>query len=162
MRVKQHAVKHFKSAAACSLRESSFRITAEGSSRTVADFAGDPAHTRRRTVDLQASGEQDVPVITAKVVHRDAEKASMEARMLGGVYDEAQHVWVFRATSTFELRGGVMRLRSAGLLPLEMRYGDQLEAIWIEFDFGRRVMQWRPVGDRTRLTLRKGSWQGPP
>jgi hypothetical protein len=86
----------------------------------------------------------------------------MEARMLGGVYDEAQRLWVFRATSTFELRGGVMRLRSAGLLPLEMRYGDQLEAIWIEFDFGRRVMQWRPVGDRTRLTLRKSSWQGPP
>jgi hypothetical protein len=127
----------------------------------VADFAGNRPDTRSRTRDLQASQKEDVPVITAKVVHRDAEKASREATLLGGVYDEAQQIWVFRATSTFELRGGVMRLRSAGLLPLEMRYGDQLEAIWIEFDFGRRVMQWRPVGDRTRLTLRKTSWQGP-
>src|SRR5438309_7426284 len=134
----------------------------EGSSRTVADFAGKRPDTRSRATDPQASRQEDVPVITAKIVHRDAEMASREATMLGGVYDEAQQVWVFRATSAFELRGGVMRLRSAGLLPLEMRYGDQLDAIWIEFDFGRRVMQWRPVGDRTRLTLRKGSWPGPP
>jgi hypothetical protein len=77
------------------------------------------------------------------------------------VFDPAQQVWRFRATSTFELRGGVMQLRSAGLLPLEMRYGDQLEAIWIDFDFGRRVMQWRPVGDRTRRTLRQASSGGP-
>jgi hypothetical protein len=115
-----------------------------------------------RAANLRSSGDQDVPVITAKVVHRDAERASLEAVQLGGVFDQVQGVWVFRATSTFELRGGVMRLRSAGLLPLEMRYGDQLEAIWIEFDFGRRVMQWRPVGDRTRLTLRKVSSQDPP
>jgi len=42
-----------------------------------------------------------------------------------------------------------------------MRYGDQLEAIWIDFDSGRRVMQWRPVGDRTRLTLQKTSSRAP-
>ena len=76
---------------------------------------------------------------------------------MGGVFDRAKQVWVFRATSTFELNGGVRQLRFAGLLPLEMRYGDQVEAIWIDYDFGRRVMQWRPVGDRTRLTLRRVS-----
>ena len=95
----------------------------------MADFAGNRADTGTRAANVRASREEDVPVITAKVVHRDAERASMEAAQLGGVFDQAQGVWVFRATSTFELRGGVMRLRSAGLLPLEMRYGDQLEAI---------------------------------
>jgi hypothetical protein len=102
-----------------------------------------------------------VPVITAKVIHRDVERASREAARLGGEFDPGQHVWMFRATPTFELRGGVMQLRFAGLLPLEMRYGNQVEAIWIDYDFGRRVMQWRPVGDRTRLTLRRVSAQVP-
>jgi hypothetical protein len=102
-----------------------------------------------------------VPVITAKVIHRDVDRASREAARLGGVFDPSQQVWLFRASSTFELSGGVMQLRFAGLLPLEMRYGNQVEAIWIDYDFGRRVMQWRPVGDRTRLTLRKVASQIP-
>jgi hypothetical protein len=103
-----------------------------------------------------------VRVISAKVVHRDVEKASREAARLGGVFDPDQQVWLFRATPTFELRGGVMELRFAGLLPLEMRYANQVEAIWIDYDFGRRVMQWRPLGDRTRLTLRKVASQERP
>lgn len=115
----------------------------------------------RAGVEFHGAHGEDVPVISARVLHRDAERASREAARLGGVFDQSQQVWLFQATSTFELRGGVMQLRSAGLLPLEMRYGNQLEAIWIDFDSGRRVMQWRPVGDRTRLTLRKVSSRSP-
>ena len=125
----------------------------------MADFAGKRADTR--AAGHHAPRGDEVPIITARVVHRESERASREAARLGGVFDPTQQVWVFRATSTFELRGGVMQLRSAGLLPLEMRYGNQLEAIWIDFDSGRRVMQWRPVGDRTRRTLRQSSWGGP-
>jgi hypothetical protein len=128
----------------------------------VGDFAGKRADIGNQAAEFKAAGpHEDVPVITARVLHRDVDRASREAARLGGVFDPVQQVWLFRATSTFELRGGVMQLRSAGLLPLEMRYGNQLEAIWIDFDSGRRVMQWRPVGDRTRLTLRKGSSRSP-
>lgn len=88
----------------------------------------------------------EVAVITARVVHRDAERASRHAARLGGVFDPVSSLWQFRATSAFELQGGVQELRFAGLLPLEMRYHDQLAAVWVDFDFGRRVMQWRPIG----------------
>jgi hypothetical protein len=96
---------------------------------------------------------EEAPVITARILHRDANKAAREARRLGGVFDPVEQVWLFRATSAFELRGGAMELRLAGLLPLEMRYGDEVAAIWCDFDFGRRVMQWRPIGNATRRRL---------
>src|SRR5438309_9419843 len=118
----------------------------------MADLAGEHANVGSRPTRVRVSAPGDVPVITAKVIHRDAEKGSREAAKMGGVFDPAKQVWVFRATSTFESKGGVMQLRFAGLLPLEMRYGGQVEAIWIDYDFGRRVMQLRPVGDQTRLT----------
>jgi hypothetical protein len=127
----------------------------------VADFAGEGTDAGSRPTQVRVAHGEDVPVITAKVIHRDVDRASREAARLGGVFDPSQQVWLFRASSTFELSGGVMQLRFAGLLPLEMRYGNQVEAIWIDYDFGRRVMQWRPVGDRTRLTLRKVASQIP-
>jgi len=127
----------------------------------VGKVVGNQAGTGGPDPGLRAARGEDVPVITARIVHRDAERASGEAARMGGVFDPAQQVWQFRATSTFERRGGVMQLRSAGLLALEMRYGNQLEAIWIDFDSGRRVMQWRPVGDRTRLTLQRASSRAP-
>jgi len=96
----------------------------------------------------RAAARGEVAVITARVVHRDAMRACREAARLGGVFDPVSSVWQFRATSAFELQGGVQELRFAGLLPLEMRYRDQLAAVWVDFDFGRRVMQWRPVGGR--------------
>jgi hypothetical protein len=94
------------------------------------------------------SARDEVAVITARVVHRDAERAAREAARLGGVFDPVSCVWQFRATSAFELQGGVQDLRFAGILPLEMRYRDQLAAVWVDFDCGRRVMQWRPIGAR--------------
>ena len=127
----------------------------------MARIVGNRAGGEGGAAESQPDAAEEVPVITARVIHHDADRASREAARLGGVFDAAQQVWQFNATSTFELRGGVMQLRSAGLLPLEMRYGDQLEAIWIDFDSGRRVMQWRPVGDRTRLTLQKTSSRAP-
>jgi hypothetical protein len=64
---------------------------------------------------------------------------------MGGEWDPDKRIWSFPATSDFELRGGVMRLRVAGFLPLELVSGDRLEAIWVDYEAGRRVMSWRPV-----------------
>jgi hypothetical protein len=114
----------------------------------VTDIIGGRLDTVIPTAERR-SARGEVAVITARVVHRDAQRAAREAARLGGVFDPISCVWQFRATSAFELQGGVQELRFSGLLPLEMRYRDQLAAVWVDFDFGRRVMQWRPIGART-------------
>jgi hypothetical protein len=119
----------------------------------MADIAGHRIDVASRAAKFEVRRREEAPVVTARILHRDAEKAAREARRLGGVFDPVEQVWLFRATSAFELRGGAMELRLAGLLPLEMRYGDEVAAIWVDFDFGRRVMQWRPIGNATRRRL---------
>lgn len=64
---------------------------------------------------------------------------------MGGQYDTENDIWRFRASTTFELKGGVMRLRAAGLLPLELWDDGGVEAVWVDYDLGDRIMQWRPV-----------------
>ena len=92
------------------------------------------------------AGTRTVPVIRARVLPgRKEGDAPHEAALMGGEWHPDERIWSFPATSAFELRGGVMRLRLAGFLPLELVYGDRLEAIWVDYEAGTRVMSWRPV-----------------
>lgn len=91
-------------------------------------------------------GAVDVPIIKARVIRGSkAPMALRQAELMGGVLDPGENIWSFRATRTFELKGGVMRLRRSGLLPLELWSHGRLEATWVDYEWAERVMQWRPL-----------------
>jgi hypothetical protein len=87
-----------------------------------------------------------VGMITARVIPgARANQATRQARLMGGVEDADEGVWRFRMTPAFELKGGVLRLRRSGVLPLQRWSGERLEATWIDCEDGGRVMRWQPV-----------------
>lgn len=58
-------------------------------------------------------------LVTARIIRgRKAAYAKRQAQLMGGEYDETEDVWRFRPTTVFECKGGVIRLRASGLLPL--------------------------------------------
>lgn len=91
-------------------------------------------------------GGDQVSVIKARVIRGSkAPLAARQAELMGGVFDPGERIWSFRMTSIFELKGGVRRLRRSGLLPLEMWADGRPEAVWVDYDWGERVMEWRPL-----------------
>jgi hypothetical protein len=87
--------------------------------------------------------------MTARVLQgRKARYAQHQAVLMGGEYDETEEIWHFRMTPVFERKGGVIRLRAAGLLPLERWSGARVEAVWVDHDCLtlEPIMSWRPTG----------------
>lgn len=82
------------------------------------------------------------PVITARVIPGfGPTRAAHEARALGG--QSGGEVWSFPVTDGFKRDGGVMRLRRAGLMPLELWRAGILLGVWVDYERGAPVMQWR-------------------
>jgi hypothetical protein len=107
---------------------------------------GDPCLAGPATALLDTPDGDDAPVIKARVIRGSkAPLAARQAELMGGVFDAGERVWSFRMTSIFELKGGVRRLRRSGLLPLEMWADGRPEAVWVDYDWGERVMEWRPL-----------------
>jgi hypothetical protein len=99
------------------------------------------AATRGREVEL--SGPEPAIVTARVLLGKRAPEAKHQAKLMGGEYDPEEGTWRFRITTTFELKGGVMRLRRAGVLPLRMWHRGICLATWIDHDWGEPVMRWR-------------------
>ena len=85
-------------------------------------------------------------VITAQVISGfGSMRAVHEARALGG-RESDDGVWTFPVTPAFKRDGGVMRLRRAGLMPLELWREGTLLAVWVDYEQGLPVMQWLVSG----------------
>lgn len=96
---------------------------------------------------LHVTDRPETPgMITARVIPGSrATQAARQARLMGGIEDADEGVWRFHLTPAFELKGGVMRLRRSGILPLQRWSGERLEATWIDCEDGGRVMRWQPA-----------------
>lgn len=85
-------------------------------------------------------------VVTARVIPGfGSARAVHEARALGGRESDGD-MWSFPVTPAFKRDGGVMRLRRAGLMPLELWRDGTLLAVWVDYEDELPVMRWRGSG----------------